>query len=86
MADMDLREVLAEAPCTLKTMPLAWCNSDGESKHPECILARLSQPDVLDEFERRAGDRILATFCEGTVDDRAVTCREALADMLGGES
>lgn len=80
---MDLREVLTEALDEM-TCPhrKAW---DGlvTDCHPcvaDAIRARLSQPDVLAEFERRL--RVRIGF------DSAVwrEARKVLTDMLGGES
>ena len=45
-------------------------------------LARLSRPDVLDEFERR----LLSEFQTYVDEDAVDTACRVLADMLGGES
>lgn len=93
MADMDLREVLAH---TLHENigsghTHSFHDEDGRlvEATPQCelaadaIFARLSQPDVLDEFERRVKER----YDHGPEGEwTGPTARRVLADMLGGES
>lgn len=82
MPDMDLREVLAEALQAECEFDEGGC-SDVEA-HREAVstvLARLSQPDVLDEFARRVDER-----SGGIVKGRGLVARRVLSDMLGGGS
>lgn len=84
MADMDLREVLAD------WLHENHCACDDYHRHlgryeheGETLARRLSQPDVLDEFERRAAkalDRAVPHLTD------AATVRRVLSDMLGGGS
>lgn len=80
MADVGLRKLLAEAVA-------ADCGCSEWKQHTDegrAALARLSQPDVLDEFERRVG---LATLShDGGMNGTVALARRVLADMLGGES
>lgn len=91
MADMDLREVLAEhlhrnigAGHTHTYLLFRTEDTRLTEATPQCevaadaALARLSQPDVLDEFERRVA--------ENAATSAARSARIVLADMLGGES
>lgn len=38
---MNLEEAIRGAPCIRKPMDGAWCSGDGETKHPECLIAAL---------------------------------------------
>lgn len=90
---MDLREVLAEDLCEIIPM---YFDPPPEQPWPttalaHAILSRLSQPDVLDEFERRASE---AMGCRGGIHATgpcnpqryAADVRNVLSDMLGGGS
>lgn len=78
---MDLRELLAEALVEIiethfdPTPELPWPTT----AMAHAILARLSRPDVLDEFERRF-------FAQMDSQVVAAVARRVLADMLGGGS
>ena len=84
MPDMDLREVLYEEVASECDAPDTCEDGELHRRQTDRILARLSRPDVLDEFERRVNERGF-----GQSDwswDTAEAARKVLADMLGGGS
>lgn len=92
MPDMDLREVLAEALHHIRYGDNGTYDTLRETRmEAVAMAARLSQPDVLNEFERRANrDATTGPLRDTTrpADPEAVglIARQVLSDMLGGGS